>query len=108
MEKFNNKTAIWGEQNEKYLRSVVLYADEEHNDYHLYTTPEFVEENRISGEELYDLYMKNLIKIKMRPNIEEYCNASGINKRENGGYEVMAVVDMEGLIAIRFTSKELA
>lgn len=66
MEKFNNMTAIWGDQNEKYLRTVVLYTNAD-SDYCLTKYfPDWSEEMvnyRVSPEELRDMFMKGIVII---------------------------------------------
>lgn len=80
MEKFNGKTAIWGDQNEKYLRNVVLYT----------TTNEYVAESRklfyneeltdkVYASDLKDMFLKGIVLIRDMDGVEYYRRPEAYN-----------------------------
>lgn len=83
MEKFNNKTAIWGDQNEKYLRNVVLYT----------TTNEYAEEScklfyneeltdKVYASDLKDMFLKGIVLIRDMDSVECYRRPDFYNAEE--------------------------
>lgn len=59
MEKFNGMTTVWGDQNEKYLRSVIVYADI--STMRLYYDEEHTKP--VLNKDLFDLYKKNTLMV---------------------------------------------
>lgn len=97
MEKFNKMTAIWGEQNEKYLRSVVVYADVE--DKKLYYDKELTKS--VKAEDAADLFLKRLLVICYESgemeNLYFYESAISMSHLVRGGvlYVGFRVMDQE-------------
>lgn len=100
MEKFNNKTVVWGDQNEKYLRTVVLYGNYD-NDCKLYYTSEAVrngdEKEGVLVKDLADMCLKGLVLIK-DINFEDYypptyfnVERGGVWTNVDGGAEYLAI-----------------
>ena len=92
MEKFNNKTAIWGDQNEKYLRSVVLYTTS--NEYAAENRKLFYNEeltDKVYASDLKDMFLKGIVLIRDIDSVECYKRPEAYNVDDRTlitGYDV--------------------
>lgn len=92
MEKFNGMIAVWGEQNEKYLRSVIAYADD--STMRLYYDEEHTKP--VLNKDLFNLYKKNALIVCWKgkgeaEGITFYGNVTGLAYSPN--QICVAVVD---------------
>lgn len=103
MEKFNGKTAIWGDQNEKYLRSVVLYGkyDNDISNYGLFYDE--ATEEKVYSEDLFDMYMKNVIVVKYT---NKHFKPINLFKGLAGVYGVSIINDPDGIAIEKFSAYE--